>query len=59
MKTITTFSTCDGISYTLSQDEDDEFIITDSEGFYKRLPQGIAEAEALSIFYQFSPRHHQ
>lgn len=60
MKTITTFSTCDGISYTLSEDEDDgEFIITDSEGFYKRLPQGITEDDALSVFYQFNPRYHQ
>lgn len=41
-----------GVSYTLAEQNNGDFIITDSEGVVQELV-GIALAEAFDIFYQY------
>ena len=56
MKILDTITTNDGNSYTLAQQNNGDFIITDSEGVVQELV-GIAQAEAFDIFYQYDPHY--
>jgi hypothetical protein len=56
MKILDTITTTDGNSYTLAQQNNGDFIITDSEGVVQELV-GMAQAEAFDIFYQYDPHY--
>jgi hypothetical protein len=56
MKILDTITTTDGNSYTLAQQNNGDFIITDSEGVIQELV-GMAQAEAFDIFYQYDPHY--
>lgn len=56
MKILDTITTTDGNSYTLAQQNNGDFIITDSEGVVQELV-GTAQAEAFDIFYQYDPHY--
>ena len=56
MKILDTITTADGSSYTLAQQNNGDFIITDSEGVIQELV-GMAQAEAFDIFYQYDPHY--
>lgn len=58
MKILDTITTKDGNSYTLSQQNNGDFIITDNEGIVQELV-GIAQAEAFDIFYQYDPHYYE
>lgn len=57
MKILDTITTPNGNSYTLAQQNNDDFIITDSEGVIQELV-GMAQAEAFDIFYQYVTNSH-
>lgn len=50
MKTIDKFTAVSQIVYMLHQDNDGDFVITDSDGGYYKMV-GLAEAEALTIWH--------
>ena len=56
MKILDTITTTDGNSFTLAQQNDGDFVITDSEGVVQELV-GMAQAEAFDIFYQYDPHY--
>lgn len=56
MKILDTITTTDGNSYTLAQQNNGDFIITDSEGVVQELV-GMDQAEAFDIFYQYDPHY--
>ena len=56
MKILDTITTTDGNSFTLAQQNNGDFVITDSEGVIQELV-GIAQAEAFDIFYQYFPNY--
>jgi len=56
MKILDTITTTAGNSYTLAQQNNGDFIITDSEGVVQELV-GMAQAEAFDIFYQYDPHY--
>ena len=58
MKILDTIISNDGTSYTLAQENNGDFIITDSEGVVQELV-GLAQSEAFDIFYQIDPHYHQ
>jgi hypothetical protein len=58
MKILDTIIGNDGTSYTLAQENNGDFIITDSEGVVQELV-GLAQSEAFDIFYQIDPHYHQ
>lgn len=57
MKILDTITTTDGTSYTLAEQNNGDFIITDSEGVAQELV-GLAQAEAFDIFYQYDRQEH-
>lgn len=56
MKILDTITTRDGNSYTLAQQNNGDFSITDSEGIVQELV-GMAQAEAFDIFYQYDTHY--
>ena len=50
MKTIDQFTAADGLIYMLHQDSDGDFVVTDSDGGYRKMV-GLVEAEALTIWH--------
>lgn len=58
MKILDTIIGSDGTSYTLAQENNGDFIITDSEGVVQELV-GLAQPEAFDIFYQLDPHYHR
>ena len=58
MKILDTITAKDGNSYTLAQQNNGDFTITDSEGVVQELI-GMAQAEAFDIFYQYDPHYYE
>ena len=58
MKILDTITAKDGNSYTLAQQNNGDFTITDSEGVVQELI-GMAQAEAFDIFYQYDPNYYK
>jgi len=58
MKIHDTFTTVDGNAYTLAEQNNGDFVITDSMGLVQELV-GLCQAEAFDIFYQYDPDYHR
>lgn len=58
MKILDTISTNDGNAFTLAEQNNGDFTITDSSGVVQEMI-GIGQAEAFDIFYQLFPDSHE
>ena len=58
MKILDTITTPDGQAYTLAEQNNGDFTITDADGVVQELV-GICQAEAFDIFYQLCPEYHE
>lgn len=58
MEILDTFTTIDGESFTLSEQNNGDFVITDSAGVIRELV-GLTRSEAFDIFYTLDPDYHR